>query len=207
MRTRRLILLLVLFIIILGLTGCVSDSKYAELEKRLENVEDALADMQKTGKDVDNSQEDNNASNNNSDKSEEDNIYAKATDFGLYFDFNPQTVQMEGDFYQLYLSEDYTTRKKQASLCYRINGEYGEGVFTEDVFYKLLEKILGHTLEKYENPVDENGRIHYDIVPCVLYLHGSKYYGEEFEQTFFNMNDEMDDIISEFKKLVELSQN
>ena len=95
---RKLLVIAISLIMILSLSGCSSDSRIDELEKRVEVLENAVG-ISESNEDIDTS--------NNEELSYTDNEeYRNAKTILLIKDFNNKEETYEGGYYQLQLRDD-----------------------------------------------------------------------------------------------------
>lgn len=180
---RKGIIVSVLMLCLL-MTGCVSNAKYEELETRVENLE-RIHGIENSDKD------EKNESSNNAEVS--DNEYATAKSINLLYEFDPETNSWRGDYYQLRLEKDKCT------LQYHSQEPFEETYtdYSVDKYYEVLNLVCSQPLEKYENKVDDNGKIIYETVPCMLglYMNGSE------GTIYFKTPANMDEIIAKFESM------
>jgi len=173
-------------IICLTVTGCISDKKYDELEKRVSNLEKMVGVSNETIY----------SSTGADEEAIEDHKseYLSARGIELLYEFDPETNSWTGQYYQLRLSEDKCT------LTYHEKDNYKDDIycdFSKETYDEFLNMICDQDLEEFESKVDSTGKIIYEQQQYILglYLNGSH------GTTYFKNPQNMDDIIKKFESL------
>ncbi len=182
----KICLLIGLMISCVALSGCVSDSQYDELEKRvsylesLQNIEEEKTTVQNETLD-----EKENTSLNS--------YFKDATGIALFYEYDTKEDGWHGDYYLIVLRDNKCVfncldkKKMETVSC----------DYSEDIFYEVLDSITSQKIEKYENEIDEKGMIVYETVPRILgvYVDGKEGY------VLINDPDNINDIVKKFEDL------
>ncbi len=177
------------------ITGCVSDSQYAELEEKVGALEKEIESLSEriAAQEQDSQMAAPEEMHEEADKNK-NSEYMEACAILFGTDFDPKAQFAEGEQYRLYIDEDKCTLRYQTSENYY--AEITECDFSKDVFYVLLNTICSQDLEKFENPIDSNGKVIYEIQPYAIGLDmGGR------NEIYFKNPANMDEIIEKFESL------
>ena len=120
-----------------------------------------------------------------------------ATGILLAYEFDTQVGGWNGPYYMFSVKDDHST-------FYYHNPQTGEerrSDFTVERYNDLLSMIIDQPLTEYKDLVDSNGKITYTTVPHLLGL----YINPDVGYIYYTNPDNMTQIIEEFEKLRELS--
>lgn len=154
---KKILVITISLIMIMSLSSCSSNKRIDELEKRVEVLENIVGISG-----------DNTEINTDEEEGYIDNSkYSDVNGICLIYDFHIDEESWEGEFYQLYYKDD----KCKFTYQNQNTGEELYSDYTGDVFNEVLDMIISQNPQEYQSKTDENGKIIYETIPCVIKLY------------------------------------